>query len=117
MSSFLNIPRPFYKSCQQHAAYPTKLVDRVRYGFPRLQSCQERFQSRQKELNLFAPVDKFFVPHWDVLEDGTVDQKNLKNEEQLSKLLGDQFGLHPSDPGSGPARVVAVKPDPQFRIM
>ncbi|KAK4451108.1 hypothetical protein QBC34DRAFT_58067 [Podospora aff. communis PSN243] len=117
MSSFHLISRPFLKSCQQYNDYPSKLVERVRYGFPQLQLYHERFKNRQEELNLFAPGDKFFVPYWDVSEDGKVEQRNLLSEDELGRWLGDQYQLDPSDSGKGPARVCSIKPDPQARFV
>jgi hypothetical protein len=117
MSSFHIISRPFLKSCQHYNEYPSKLVERVRYGFPQLQLYHERFKIRQEELNLFAAGDKFFVPYWDVSEDGKVEQRNLLSEDELGRWLGDQYQLDPSDPGKGPARVCSIKPDPQVRFV
>ena len=117
MSSFHIISRPFLKSCQNYSEYPAKLVERVRYGFPQLQLYRDRFKNRQEELNLFAASEKFFVPYWDVSRGGKVEQRNLLSEDELGTWLGDQYRLDPSDPGKGPAHVVAVKPDPQVRFV
>ncbi|KAK5659158.1 hypothetical protein OQA88_1248 [Cercophora sp. LCS_1] len=111
------IPRPYLKSCQQHGIYPVKAVERPRYGLPLLQLYQQRFSSRQRELNLFAPEAQFFVPYWDVSQAGKVDQKNLKTEQQLGDWLGDCFQLDPRDTGKDAAMVVEVKPDPQCRYI
>lgn len=111
------IPRPFLKSCQQHDVYPAKLVERARYGLPLLLLYQERFNARQRELNLFAPAAEFFVPYWDVSQTGRVDQKNLRTERELGAWLGDNFELDPQDVGKGPARVLAVKSAPRCRFM
>ncbi|KAK0729526.1 hypothetical protein B0H67DRAFT_559020 [Lasiosphaeris hirsuta] len=110
------IPRPFLKSCQQHDLYPTKLVDRTRYGFPLLQLYQNRFKERQRELGLFVPAERLFVPYWDVSKDGQVDQRNLKTEEELSQWLGDEC-LDTQGIGSGQAQIVSPKPDPQCRFI
>lgn len=116
MSSIF-IPRVFLKSCQQHDAYPLKLVERARYGVPLLQLYQERFKARQRELNLFVPESEFFVPYWDVSETGEVDQRNLKTEVELRDWLGDNFLLDPQDVGKGQARVLSVNVEPQCRFV
>jgi hypothetical protein len=107
------IPAVYLKSCRRRNEYPCKLVDRSRYGVPLLKQCRERFQKRQTELRLFAPIHEFFVPYWEISRDGRVEQRNLLSEDELASWLGDEFQQDSQTPG----QVLGVKPDPPCRFM
>ncbi|CAJ2504351.1 Uu.00g117450.m01.CDS01 [Anthostomella pinea] len=109
----LYIPTQFLKSCQAYDKYPRKLVGRSRYGVPLLELCQERFQNRQQSQDLFVPEKQLYIPYWDVLDSGLVEQRNLLSEVELGEWLGDSFQQDPADQ----TKYLNVRSDPLCRFI
>ncbi|KAJ4385510.1 hypothetical protein N0V93_009938 [Gnomoniopsis smithogilvyi] len=107
------LPKLFRRSCEEHEDYPVKLVGRARYGYHLLKGCQERFQERQQRQNLFVSEPEVSVPYWDVLPTGQVAHGELRSEQDLGSLLGDEYQVVQTDPNL----VANTKEDQMCRFM